>query len=248
MGYGVRSMRRCVILIGGSCAAFCILWFFCTQMTAAYFSKDPVFALMSKNEICSGECLQFPFEIPGTTLVAEQIVSYDGSFSEGSGKYDVTNVAALLLRNYGQQGITDAQVVLQAGQVIFEFSVDTLPAGARILVPEKNAMEFGPETFTFCKGNQQTEDSDWQQENYIKLEYPDMGTVTLTNLSDRVLEGIYLHYKTYYPMSDFYVGGKTLIYYVKNLKPGEYIQIYPYNYALGYSKFARIEIEEVSKN
>ncbi len=243
MGYGVRTMRRCIILIGGLSAAFCVLWSLCTQMIAAYFSTEPVLALVTKNDILSQVDLQFPFKIPGTTLIAEQIVSYDGMFSEGSGTGNVTNVAALLLYNCGTQGITEAQVRLQAGEVQFLFSVDTIPAGTRVLVPEKSGKEFGPKIFSSCKGSQKTDNSDWQKEAVIKLEYPDMGTVTVTNLSGRELTGICLYYKTYYPEADFYVGGKTLIYYIENLAPNEYIQIYPYSYALGYSKFARIEIE-----
>lgn len=211
-------------------------------MTASYFSAEPVLVLVQKNELLSQERLQFPFKIPGTTLIAEQIVSYDGLFLEGDDDHDVVNVAALLLYNCGDQGITAAQIELQAGQVQFEFAADTIPAGARILLPEKNAKEFGPKVFTACKGIQQTDKSDWQQENLLKLAYPDMGTVTVTNLSDRELTGIYLHYKAYYPEADFFVGGKTHMYYIESLKPGEYIQIYPNNYALGYSKFARIEI------
>ena len=233
-----------MLLISGLCVGFCILWSLCTQMTTAYFSVDTVLSLTPAMRQEKGEALQFPFEIPGTTLIAEQIVSYDGMFSEGNVAEDVTNVAALLLYNYGKEGIAETQIRLQAGGVVFEFAANTIPAGERILVPEKNGKEFGPQEFTFCKGSQVTDPSDWKNADRINLEYPDMGTVVVTNLTDKTLTGICLHYKSYYDEGDFYVGGKTKVYYVEKLEPNEYIQIYPYNYALGYSRFARIELEE----
>ena len=244
VSYGVRTMRRCVILISGLCTGFSILWFLCAQMTAAYFSAETVLSVTPVLEQTWEDALQFPFEIPGTTLIAEQIVSYDGQFSEEGSTSDVVNVAALLLYNYGQQGIAQTQIRLKAGQVWFEFSADTIPAGGRILVPEKNGKEFGPQKFSSCKGSQQADGTDWENTDRIRLEYPDMGTVVVTNLTDRTLSGICLYYKSYYEDGDFYVGGKTVAYYIEALAPNEYIQIYPYNYALGYSRFARIEIEE----
>lgn len=242
MGYGVGAMRRCILLTGGLCAVFCVIWSFCAHMTVAHFSAEPVLSLAPEKEIQSRECLQFPFEIPGTTLIAEQIVSYDGLHTVGDKTGNVSNVAALMLYNYGEDGITEALVQLQAGQVHFAFEADTIPAGARILVPEQDGKEFGPKEFTACSGSQSVDDSDWLMEQRIQLAYPQMGEVVVSNLTGSRLTGICLYYKTYYQDMDFYVGGKTQMYYIQTLEPGEYIRIYPYNYALGYSKFARIVI------
>lgn len=242
MGYGVKGMRRAVILIGGLCSGFCILWFLCVQLLFAYDKCESYLSFAPMAQTLPAQQLQFPFEIPGTTLIAEQIVAYDGLFAEGETVRHVTNVAALLLYNCGQQGVTDAQVRLQAGQVQFVFSADTIPAGARILVPEQAGKEFGPKEFTVCSGYQRVDKSDWEMEHKLQLKYPQMGEIVVSNLTDSPLTGIRLHYKTYYQEADFYVGGNTHIYYIDYLGPRENIRIYPYNYAYGYSKFARIEI------
>ena len=233
-----------MILISGLCAGFCVLWFLCTQLASAYNCSEPVLSIVPTVQTQPIQQMQFPFEIPGTTLIAEQIVSYDGLFTEGDSVYDVTNVAALLLYNYGDYGITDAEILLQAGKVEFRFTADTLPAGERLLVPEQNRKEYGPKEFTFCTGWQQVDKSGWQKTDIISLQYPDMGEVVVTNLTDGKLNGIYLLYKTYYPEADFYVGGQTCTYYIEKLDAGESIRIYPHNYALGYSRFARIMIDE----
>lgn len=230
-------------MISGLCSGFFVLWVLSAQIAFAFIDKTPVLSLMPAEVSQTKQSLQFPFEIPGTTLIAEQIVSYDGLFSEGDDSYHVTNVAALLLHNYGEQGITNAEISLQAGEVQFVFSADTIPAGARILVPEQKGMEFGPKAFTSCSGTQWEDKSNWCMDDVIELEYPDMGEVVVTNLTNERLMGICLYYKTYYPEADFYVGGRTLVYRIETLEPGENIRIYPNNYALGYSRFARIEIK-----
>ena len=240
MSNGVQSMRKCMILISSLCMAFSILWGISTRMILAFSPRMPVLSLDALGE---DSALEFPFKIPGTTLIAEQIVSYDGLFTEGDAAQDVVNVAAILLYNYGQQGISEANIYLQAGEDFFSFCADTIPAGARILVPEKTAKAFCVRKITHCSGWQNTDISDWKQENLLELTYPKLGEVVVRNKTDRQLGEILLYYKTYYSQSDFYVGGNTFVYYIAGLQPGESLCIKPYNYAFGYSKFAKIEIQ-----
>ncbi len=229
--------------MSGLCGGFCLLWLLCMQMALAYDAEGTVLSVAPTIQTQWEEYLQFPFKIPGTTLVAEQIVSFDGLFTEDDSNSNVTNVAALLLYNYGDNGILDAQVVLKAGQLEFIFSADTLPAGQRLLVPELTGKEYGPETFSVCSGWQREDKSDWLKTDTISLAYPGMGEVVVTNLTEEKLTNIQLQYKTYYPEVPFYVGGKTYTYYIEALKPGENIRIYPQNYAYGYSGFVRIQME-----
>ena len=246
MGYGVQRMRRCILLISGLCAGFFTLWVLCAQITFTYFEDTPVLSLVPAQVNQTEQNLHFPFKIPGTTLIAEQIVSYDGLFSEGEETCNVTNVAALLIHNYGEFGIMNVQIHLEAEKVQFLFKADTIPAGARILVPEQRGMEFGPKSFTLCSGTQLVDKSDWQMNESIELTYPGMGEVLVTNLTNQRLTDICLYYKTYYPEADFYVGGTTQAYCIEVLEPGENIRIYPYNYAFGYSRFTRIDIQNPS--
>lgn len=241
MENGVGKMRRGIILVGGLLTSFCALWLFCTQLSTAGYDKKPVLSVLPAEQPQPVEDLQFPFAIPGTTLIAERIVSYDGWFAEGDEGRDVVNCAALLLYNCGEYGIDSGEVVLEAGTVRFEFSVSTLPAGERLLVPEKKGLEYGPEQFSSCNGTQVSQQGEWS-ENRIGLEYPDMGSVVVTNLSDQILNEIYLYYKAYLPETCFYVGGNTGIAFVERLEPGQSICIYPYNYALGYSRFVRVKV------
>ncbi len=235
--YGGIIMRRCVLLVSGLLAGFFVLWALFMQMITTYVSGNPVVSLINVSDLTAEQHLQFPFPISGTTLIAEQIVSYEGLFLEGEEPCFVTDVAALLLYNYGKQGILDAKICLRAGQVQYTFVADMIPAGARILVPDQNAMQFGPKEFTACSGSQREDKSDWSLDHILLLEYPQMGEVVVTNQTDDTLTGISLYYKTYYADWDFYVGGKTQIFFVEELNAGENIRIYPNNYAYGYSRF-----------
>ncbi len=233
-----------MILVFGLCAGFCVLWFLCAQIATAYIGDPSIIRIEPIVQNQSLQTMEFPFEIPGTTLIAEQIVSYDGLFTSGEDTYDVTNVAALLLYNYGDCGIENAQILLQAGAVQLVFVADTIPAGQRLLVMEREGKEYGPDRFSSCAGWQREDMSDWSMADCIKLQYPDMGTVVVTNLTDKKMTGIHLRYKTYYPDADFYVGGQTNCYCIDILEPRESIRINPKFYALEYSRFVQIKIEK----
>ena len=233
-----------MILTGTLFACFCSLWLLFTQLASLVYRKDPLLCVTPSMQTQQEEILEFPFEIPGTTLIAEQIVSYDGLVTIGENTDNATNVAALLLYNYGEYGIQDAQVLLQAGQVQFVFVADTIPAGERLLVPEREGKEYGPNTFSSSSGWQRVDTTNWSAEEQIRLQYPQMGAIDVTNITDTVLTDIYLQYKTYYAEADFYVGSMTHTYRIDMLQPGEYIRIYPQFYALGYSKIVRVKIEK----
>lgn len=234
-------MRRGILLICSMVAAFAAFWLLHTQISAK--GKDLAVYLEPAPSQQIENTQQFPFNIPGTTLCAERIVSYDGWVAEGEIGFEATNTAALLLYNYGTNGITEAEIMLESGAVQLVFAVDTIPAGERVLVPEKTGKGYGPTNFTAYSGWQRDDNEDWLQETRLRLGFPDMGCITVTNLTDQILHGITLHYKNYLPEASFYVGGKTNKYYVERIEPGETICIYPLNYAFGYSKIARIYMD-----
>lgn len=247
---GGLVMRRAILLAVGFGAGFCVLWALLVnaQSALAYqWDTRPVLSVLPGEgaELERDEEMALPVSVPGTCLVVEQIVMYEGPFLEDDSGREVVNVAALLLRNTGEFGVESARVVLEAGALQFVFEADTIPAGQAVLVLEKGGKEYGPRTFTGCTGWAVCCQEDWSGVEMLDIQSVDMGTVRVTNQTDKVLAGILLHYKNYLADPGFFVGGRTYLYLIERLEPGQTIYIYPSHYANGYSRFARVEVEKI---
>ena len=213
---------------------------------ACFGGNETVFEVIPETaqEGASSERLSLPHPVAGTSLVAEQLVLYEGADLE-NGTAEVIQVAALMLRNTAQWGVERAVVTLQSENECYIFEAEDIPPGDAVLVLEKNRSAFCPQTFTACFGASVGKEENWDYSQMLDVEYLDIKTVTVTNQTDRVLGEIVIHYKNYIEDPEIYVGGNSRIYLIERLEPGQTIYIYPSFYAKGYSRFARIEIREI---
>ncbi len=180
--------------------------------------------------------LTLPYCIPGTTLVAENLVQYEGGFLEDGTNDEVVNVVGLVLRNRGEQMIHSARVILERGTLQLAFHATYIPPNTSVLVLESDRKKCIDQTFTNCSGWQTGEKGRWLDEDQIKIEAVGMGTLCLTNLSTETLEDVTVCYKNYLEHSQMYVGGITNRCYVGSIEPGQRVEIKPYHYARGYTK------------
>ena len=65
--------------------------------------------------------ISLPYAVNGTALIVERLVSYDGAFLENNSGCEVKNVAALLMTNSGDMGISQVRV---AKKVLEEYNID----------------------------------------------------------------------------------------------------------------------------
>ncbi len=236
-----------MLLVVGLSAGFGVLWLllFNGQKTLAYYlSSQPVLSVSpgQVSEQPRAEEIVLPFPVPGTCLVAEQIVLYEGPFLEPGSTEETIQTAALLLRNTGEFGVESARVIFEAGAVKLVFEADTIPAGQAVLVMEKDGREYGPQKFTGCTGWAVCGFGSWSREELLEIKSVGMGAVVITNQTDRVLTDIQLYYKSYLPEPGFYVGGHTFICLIERLEASQTICIYPSHYANGYSGFVKVEV------
>lgn len=63
-----------------------------------------------------------------------------------------------------------------------------------------------------------------------------MGTLIVSNLTDRPLNAFNLYYKTWLSPPEVYIGGIVYKVEVPILQPGETVLLYPNHYACGYSR------------
>lgn len=241
-------MRRGMLLVTGFGASFFLLWYLLTGSLAAIsFQVDSKPVLQVVLGQMTGDTLaqKLPLQVQGTSLIAEQIVLYEGPLPENAASGEVVNTAALLLRNTGAYGIEQAEVVLETGDRQYVFQADTIPPGEAVLVPEKNRCAYGPQAFTACYGTAVYSTADWNCADTLLIQPVDIGTVRVSNQTDEVLCGIMLYYKDYTADPGFFVGEQAYMHLIEFLEPGQTIYINPVFYTEGYSRIARINIEKI---
>ena len=144
---------------------------------------------------------------------------------------------ALMLYNSGDAGVEQTKVVLKRDIMEFVFEADMIPPGARVLVLEKERALYGYKNFTSCYGWQTINNCGWK--NWpITIREISIGALEISNRTDETYNQLQIYYKT--QLEGVLVGGVTFVHTVKALDPGQTIQIYPKNYAKGYSQIVKV--------
>lgn len=205
----------------------------------------PVF-FAAQTEVSSSEQESaLPERVPGTQLRIQALVQYEGPYWEdGSGEY-VANVAALMLHNASENGIAYARVtlVLEEQEYLFEFTY--LPAGARLLVPEKNRLPYVRGKVTDCRCGELITGDFGMEDSQLLLSPSGMAGVILENPTDRDQENVCLYYKLYMDEADVYVGGTTYRQPVGRIPAGGKLEIVPEHFVWGYSAVVDIAAGDV---
>lgn len=184
--------------------------------------------------------VSFPYNISCTSLVVENISSYDGPFYEDGSGREVLNTAAILLRNTGKEMVPYAHIILRTESTSYIFDGYMIPPGAAVLIPEKYALPFiYQEQIISCFG--------WstilpQSDAYeIDIEEVGAGELRITNLSGSEISNLTLYHRTYLWENDLYIGGTVFVSRIDRIAIGETVDFTPQNYASGYSKVVYYE-------
>ncbi len=229
-----------------------ILWILALTLSALgmarFFMPDeeaePVFLPAQTESVSATQSGVLPERVPGTSLQIQALMQYEGPYWEdGTGEY-VSNVAALMLYNPLGIGFSYGQVylTLQGQEYIFEFTY--LPAGGRLLIPEKNRLPYVRGKVTDCRPGQLVSGDFGIENTGISLTQEGMSGILVENQTDRSLENVQLYYKLYLSDEDVYVGGTTYQVSVGNLPAGSKQEITPNHFVWGYSAVVDIQTGE----
>ena len=127
--------------------------------------------------------ISLPYAVNGTALIVERLVSYDGAFLENNSGCEVKNVAALLMTNSGDMGISQVRVLLDQGGRQLSFQATQIPPGASLLVLEESAKRYTQSMITGCYGVIEWESDGWCVEELLSFEEADMGSLWVTRES-----------------------------------------------------------------
>ena len=179
--------------------------------------------------------IEFPFLIPGTDLIAEYFVSYEGDFFEdGSGEFVIDN-AALCVYNRGETYIDFAAIHIQTEEQDYHFEGTCIPPHAKVVILEKDKKTHTKSDVRYAEGHTVISIKE-SVADHLRIENKGMVQLKVTNQGNLPLENIRLYYKRYDTQWGIYVGGVTYATPVGDLLPGESIVISPACYVNGYCK------------
>jgi len=181
----------------------------------------------------------FPYKMDG--LTAEHLVEYEGPFLEDGDDEPVSGMTAILLRNTATEEIAQVEVVLQGTAGKLTFFASNIPAGASVIVLERGRKSWEEDVYSECTARIHYAEQEVLPSDILQIEEVGMGNLSITNVSDRTIEDIWLFHKNYLQDVDIYVGGITYVTSIEILKPGQTLIVTPNHYAAGYSKLLKAE-------
>lgn len=192
-------------------------------------------------EPAQGEALSFPFAIEGTSLIAERVICYEGPKLESGSDEPVASVLALVVSNSQCEPLRNVELTLTDAKDTYHFRGSVLPGQAQTMLVETEDAPWTSGPFLDCSGTAQTFEGKTLAGGVLGFEDVDMGTVAVTNLGEKDLENIQIHYKNFLPGAQLYLGGVTYTLCLELLQSGETLYLRPERYASGYSRIVLAE-------
>ena len=181
---------------------------------------------------------QLPMRIEGTDLYLQYIASYDGTFYEDGSNREVFNVAAAVVKNCGDSMISLSVFQVDTALDSYRFEAMMIPPCSCVMVPEQNAKQYRKSNV--LSGIGWSVDAEPMPAYPITVTPMDIGTLRITNISDKPLTDIQVFHKTYLQESDLFVGGIAFETVVDFVAPNSFTEIRPKFYAGGYSEILYI--------
>ena len=185
-------------------------------------------------------CL-FPYTIADSTLVIEQINSYDGIFFEDGSDKEVTNVTAMVLTNTGDVCVEYVTVTIERDGTKLNFAASAIEAGGTVVVMEAGCTQFAAGEYRNCTAEIAVIQEMLMTRDQISVEENPEGGLLVTNLTDADIPCVRIFYKFYMQDTDVYVGGITYTAKVLNLASESSCIVTPSHYFPGYSKIVMVK-------
>ena len=228
-----RGLRVGMVLLSG------VLLYATAMETAGAVVLHPVArTVCTVGQTEEQAAVTFPVDLAGTTLRIESVVYYEGAFLEDAGQEEpVVGAMALLVRNTGRKALKTAHITLTGENGTYRFLGRHIPADSRILLLETDGAAWNRDPVFRAEGEATGEGPDLLQLGEVEIRDVDMGTVAVTNRTERTLQNLHLSYKNYLADGDLYQGGICYEETVERLEPGQTVLLTPLRYAMGYSRF-----------
>lgn len=175
--------------------------------------------------------LVLPYDLPSTTLQIQKLAAYSGVYIEDGSDEEIENVAAILVKNTGEEDVELARIQIETEAGKYTFQVTSLPAGASAIVMDQNKTTFTDGKIESVQATATDPAPFDLSEDQIEVVSSDGDEIVLKNITDRTIPTIRVFYKFYYPDQNAYVGGITYTAAIQNLAAGETTTIRPSHYS-----------------
>ncbi|WP_455543002.1 hypothetical protein [Intestinibacter sp.] len=174
----------------------------------------------------TGDKVSSNYKASDADITIQKVQAYSGIYIEDGSDKDVSNIAAIQVKNNSNQAIEFAQIQLYNGNKKLVFDVSALPPNASAVVMEKNKAGFSSSKGVTYGGTTVGYTSKLEKASTVKCEKADNNGIKVTNTSKKDIPCVRIFYK--YKSSDgYYVGGITYTAKVEDLKAGESQTVYP---------------------
>lgn len=193
------------------------------------------------------ETISLPYSIPGTSLVLENVASYDGIYLEDGSDVSVSGVAAAILKNEGSTPLEYVDVTLQGNNSTLEFIGSDIQAGATIVIQEANKASYQSDTWTNCTAETAEIAELEMSEDSVSVKENEDGSLTVTNLTAEAIPCVRVFYKFYMSDENAWVGGITYTAKLTGLGAGASQTVTPSHYAVGSSQVVMVRTYDTAE-
>ena len=159
-------------------------------------------------------------------IVIQRVNAYSGIYIEDGSDKNVSNVAAIQVKNTSSKPLEFAQIQLYNGNKKLVFDVSTLPANSSAVVMEKNKASFDSSKGVTYGGTTAGYTDKFEKSSSVKCEKVSNNGIKVTNKSKKDIPCVRIFYK-YKSSEGYYVGGITYTAKIEKLKAGESQTVYP---------------------
>ncbi|MBE6127700.1 MAG: hypothetical protein E7185_00340 [Erysipelotrichaceae bacterium] len=185
--------------------------------------------------------VSLPYTLPNSSLVAEDIRSFDGMFVEDGSDEEVSGVAVLILTNKGNTPVEYADIELGD----YQFIASAIAPGATVIVQEKDGKEYTSQSSYTCTTHVANINSFDYSDDVTIAENED--SITVTNVSGVDIPCVRIFYKLHMEDDDIYVGGITYTAKITDLKADSSVTITPSHYLQGYSEIMMVRTYDTAE-
>lgn len=193
----------------------------------------------TESSVLEAAAASFVGELGDSGIVAHGIQAFEGIFIETMEDKECGNVATILLENTTNQMVSYMALQLKAGDATWTFEASAIPAGAYVMVQEKNASAYGDVTVKYEEMHIAAEESVSKMEDKVTVTPTDQGGLEITNISSAEIPVLRLFYKL--KNESTYIGGITYSVTLEKLAAGSSQTIYPSHYVKDYAEVLMIK-------
>ena len=191
--------------------------------------------------------IQFPYTIPGTSLVVNQFNSYDGVFLEDGSDAEVTGISTIVVENVGGIGVEYADIVIDQSGTPLKFTASAIPAGTTIVVQEANGAAYSDSSIQECSANVALIENFEMSSSMVEVVENERGSLSVTNLGSETIPCVRIFYKFALEKGSIYVGGITYTAKITELEPGVTQEVAPSHYVAGSSEIMMVRTYDTAE-